>query len=208
MVIKPKRCAYCRKIFEPTLPGAKVCRPECAAAYAEKARIKSEKTTQTAQNRDLKAAKLAIKPLSYWRVRATTAFNKFIRLRDHDQPCISCGKTAFEVEWQPGGLWDCGHFMSVGHAPELRFEEKNAYKQCKKCNGGSGRYAKKNKTVADSYEENLRKLKGDEIVDWLKGSHEPKHYKIPDLQEIEQKYLKLARELKKKLDRAKQFLRR
>ena len=199
MVIKPKRCAYCRKIFEPTLPGAKVCRPECAAAYAEKARIKSEKTTQTAQNRDLKAAKLAIKPLSYWRVRATTAFNKFIRLRDHDQPCISCGKTAFEVEWQPGGLWDCGHFMSVGHAPELRFEEKNAYKQCKKCNGGSGRYAKKNKTVADSYEENLRKLKGDEIVDWLKGSHEPKHYKIPDLKEIEAKYAKLARELKKEL---------
>jgi len=162
-------------------------------------RIKSEKTTQTAQNRELKAAKLAIKPLSYWRVRATTAFNKFIRLRDHDQPCISCGKTEFEVEWQPGGLWDCGHFMSVGHAPELRFEEKNAYKQCKKCNGGSGKYAKKNKTVAVSYEENLRARIGDETVDWLKGAHEPKHYKIPDPKEIEAKYAKLARELKKEL---------
>ena len=120
-----------------------------------------------------------------------------IRLRDHDQPCVSCGKTEFEVEWQPGGLWDCGHFMSVGHAPELRFEEKNAYKQCKKCNGGSGKYAKKNKSVAESYEENLRKRIGDETVDWLKGAHEPKHYKIPDLQEIEQKYLKLVREMKK-----------
>jgi hypothetical protein len=50
--------------------------------------------------------------------------------------------------------------------------------------------------VAASYEENLRQRVGNETVDWLKGAHEPKHYKIPDLQEIEQKYLKLAKELK------------
>jgi len=199
--MKIKKCKVCKELMPSwSMPLASVCSLDCAKVAGQAKTAKADKEHAKANRATLKAEKLAIKPLSYWRVRATTAFNKFIRLRDHDQPCISCGKTEFEVEWQPGGLWDCGHFMSVGHAPELRFEEKNAYKQCKKCNGGSGRYAKKNKTVADSYEENLRKLKGDEIVDWLKGSHEPKHYKIPDLQEIEQKYLKLARELKKKLD--------
>ena len=61
----------------------------------------------------------------------------------------------------------------------------------------SGKYAKKNKSVAISYEENLRAKVGNETVDWLKGTHEPKHYKIPDLQEIEQKYLKLIKEMEK-----------
>ena len=195
---KPKLCKVCKDPMPINArPLQSVCSIECARVIGALKSARDDKMHAKAKRAELKAAKLAIKPLSYWRVRATTAFNKYIRLRDRDEPCISCGKTEFEVEWQPGGLWDCGHFMSVGHAPELRFEEKNAYKQCKKCNGGSGKYAKKNKSVAKSYEENLRKRRGDATVDWLKGPHEPKHYKIPDLQEIEQKYLRLVREMKK-----------
>jgi hypothetical protein len=52
-----------------------------------------------------------------------------------------------------GGQWDCGHFMGVGARPELRFEEKNAYRQCKACNGGSGRFAAKNATVHARYRD-------------------------------------------------------
>ena len=178
-------------------PLQSVCSLECAQVIGALKTARDDKAHAKRKRAELKAAKLAIKPFSFWRVRATKAFNKFIRLRDKDEPCISCGRKEFELEWQPGGLWDCGHFMSVGHAPELRFEEKNAYKQCKKCNGGSGKYAKKNKSVAISYEENLRAKVGNETVDWLKGTHEPKHYKIPDLQEIEQKYLKLIKEMEK-----------
>jgi uncharacterized protein YacL len=37
---------------------------------------------------------------------------------------------------------------------------------------------------------------GIEIVEELEADTTEKHYKIPDLQEIEQKYLKLAKELK------------
>jgi hypothetical protein len=197
--MKIKKCRVCKEPFEPQRPLQSVCGFDCAKVLGQAKSAANDKEHAKANRATLKAAKLAIKPLSYWHTRAQVAFNKFIRMRDHDQPCISCGRNEFEVEWQPGGLWDCGHFMSVGHAPELRFEEKNAYKQCKKCNGGSGKYAKKNKSVAASYEENLRQRVGNETVDWLKGAHEPKHYKIPDLQEIEQKYLKLAKELESEL---------
>lgn len=71
--------------------------------------------------------------------KAQSAFNAFIRERDEGKPCPSCG--TYHPPMIFGGQWDCGHFMGVGARPELRFEEKNAYRQCKACNGGSGRFA-------------------------------------------------------------------
>ena len=56
---------------------------------------------------------------------AEKRFNKFIRERDKDKPCISCGKfTTLEA----------GHFFSAGHHPILRFNEFNVNGQCKHCN--------------------------------------------------------------------------
>jgi hypothetical protein len=64
--------------------------------------------------------------------RAQTAFNSFIRARDFGKPCISCGIEL--TQSGIGGGVDCGHFRSVGSAPNLRFEENNAHAQCKRCN--------------------------------------------------------------------------
>ena len=52
-------------------------------------------------------------------------FNTFIRLRDKDQPCISCGQ--FKV-------LQCGHFFNVGGHDGLRFNEDNANGECAGCN--------------------------------------------------------------------------
>lgn len=57
---------------------------------------------------------------------AQAIFNKYIRLRDADQPCISCGATH--------ATWDAGHYRSVGAAPQLRYSESNCFKQCVHCN--------------------------------------------------------------------------
>ena len=53
-------------------------------------------------------------------------FNEFIRLRDKDKPCISCGK--------PGYL-QAGHFYSVRMYDGLRFNEDNCHGECPRCNG-------------------------------------------------------------------------
>jgi len=53
-------------------------------------------------------------------------FNKFIRLRDKDEPCISCGEMAEEM--------DCGHYYAKSGYSGLRFDEENCHAECVKCN--------------------------------------------------------------------------
>lgn len=56
---------------------------------------------------------------------ATVHFNKFIRERDKDKPCISCGKFK---------SLQAGHYLSAGHHANLRFNELNTNGQCAGCN--------------------------------------------------------------------------
>lgn len=72
------------------------------------------------------------KTRSEWIREAQTAFNAYVRWRDKDEPCISCGN--FTSDDAVGGYWDCGHYRSVGSAPHLRFHLHGANKQCVKCN--------------------------------------------------------------------------
>jgi len=51
-------------------------------------------------------------------------FNKFIRLRDFNKGCISCG----------GKVEHAGHYLSAGHHQALRFMESNCSGQCLRCN--------------------------------------------------------------------------
>ena len=52
-------------------------------------------------------------------------FNEFIRLRDKDQPCISCGQ--FKT-------LQAGHYYSVKGYDGLRFNEDNVHGECASCN--------------------------------------------------------------------------
>jgi hypothetical protein len=112
---------------------------------------------------------------------------------------MSCRRSQEEVQgtdgWKPGGAWDAGHFLGKGARPELRMEPLCIWLQCKSCNAGSAKYARKGYTVGLAFEENLRAQEGDALVDWLKGPHEPKHYTIDDLKEIKRTYKAKAKAL-------------
>jgi hypothetical protein len=126
-------------------------------------------------------AKLKAKPRSKWMAEAQAAFNKYVRLRDADCPCISCGITY--------GKWNAGHYRSVGSNPSLRFEPLNNHKQCVQCNQSkSGN--------AIEYRIGLIARIGLESVEWLEGPHEPKKYTIEDLKAIKAKYTALAKDMK------------
>jgi hypothetical protein len=56
--------------------------------------------------------------------KAQTCFNKWIRERDKDKGCISCGAEITEA----------GHYRSQGHYGSLRFNEINCNGQCSRCN--------------------------------------------------------------------------
>jgi hypothetical protein len=196
--VKMKRCRVCREPFMPRLTTQPCCyKYECQVTYATAHALKSQEKRVKADRKETRAKLMAMKPISYYRKHAQDAFNRFIRLRDEGKPCISCGRT--HVEWTRGGEWDCGHFLSVGSHPELRFEESNAHRQCKSCNGGSGKYARKGYTVAKEYEERLIERIGQDAVDWLKGPHEAKHYGKEEFLAIKAKYKTLCRELEQQL---------
>ena len=59
------------------------------------------------------------------REKAGRVFRKWIRKRDADRPCISCGS------WN---VSDGGHYYSAGHHPALEFNEDNVHGQCRRCN--------------------------------------------------------------------------
>lgn len=199
------KCKICHKWHTPELTNIEWCSPECGVKLAIKrrsrerkkaeAKLKKEKQQKEREARDkLKIRKLAVKPLSYFRQQAQTAFNQFIRLRDRDEPCISCGET--NLSDLHGGQWDCGHFLSVGSHPELRFDERNAYKQCKSCNAGAGKFSRKNAIVTQQYELRLVEKFGQELVDWLRGPHEMPHWKREDYERIRDEYRRKLKELK------------
>lgn len=57
--------------------------------------------------------------------KAQSIFNKWIRERDKELPCISCGT---------GKPEQAGHFYSAGHYNHMRFLENNTHGQCIRCN--------------------------------------------------------------------------
>ena len=56
--------------------------------------------------------------------KAQQIFNRWIRERDRDKGCISCGAQITEA----------GHYYSQGHHSALRFNEVNVNGQCHRCN--------------------------------------------------------------------------
>jgi len=123
---------------------------------------------------------------------AQTQFNRYIRLRDAGKPCISC------KEPLPNDIsrFDAGHFRTRASCPELRFDERNVYGQCRPCNGGSRNAStrlKRTETIAQQYEANLRHIKGNELVDWVKGPHQLNRYRRDDLLYLAKVYRRLCK---------------
>lgn len=124
--------------------------------------------------------------------KAQDAFNEFIRLRDHGQPCISCGEYR-DKEVFKASVYDCGHYLSVGAAPELRFEELNAHKQCVYCNRDLSGNAVK-------YRSRLIEKIGSDRLAWLEGPHKQKKYTHDELREIAKRYRQKSKEIKNQIE--------
>jgi hypothetical protein len=86
-------------------------------------------------------------------------FNKYIRLRDKDKPCISCGQ--FKT-------LQAGHFYSVRMYDGLRFDEDNCHGECAGCNGFDDMHLIK-------YSENIQKRIGQQ--NWWELNDRAQRYK-------------------------------
>ena len=182
---KPKTCrnATCSVKFVPQRLGQAVCSPACALATKDVNQQKARKSLAQVERRDIKVRKDKLKSRADHMREVQAAFNEWVRLRDADLPCVSCGR-------HHEGQYHSGHYRTVGGNPELRFEPLNAWKQCAPCN---------NHKSGDivNYRIELVKRIGVEKVDWLEGPHEPKRYTVEDLKAIKADYRAKSRELKR-----------
>ena len=178
--IRPKKCKACGAMFLPTRPMQATCPTvECAIAHgkalqAKKAKAEAKQTRERIQ---------LIKPRSQLLREAQAAFNAWIRERDRDLPCISCGR-------HHGGQWHAGHYLSTGARPELRFEPMNVWKQCQPCNT----HLHGNLVL---YRAELIRRIGQARVEWLEGPHPAKQWGREQLIQLAQDCRAKARDLKR-----------
>jgi len=183
-----KSCHVCKTRFEATRPFQPTCSYECSVKYAEKVVAKKRAKEAKEDRQRTKVLKEKLKTRSDYIKEAQIEFNRYIRLRDAALPCICCGERLGSGD--VGGAFDCGHYRSVGSAPNLRFHEDNAHAQRKQCNRyGSGR--------AVDYRIGLVRRIGLERVDALEADQSPRHYTIEDLKAIKATYRQKAKELMK-----------
>lgn len=179
----------CRTKFTPWNSMQIACSPKCALVIAAQAAEKRQERDRLEQARVDRKVKESLKTRRDWLKEAQQAFNAWIRERDADLPCVSCGELPSGAGAR-GGVWDCGHYRSTGANPELRFEPLNAHKQCKKCNQHlSGNVV--------NYRIELERRIGAEKLAWLEGPHEPTKWTAEELKAIRDKYRALVREMRK-----------
>lgn len=134
VAVKPKKCRQCKGDFIPRNSLQFACSPGCAIDYSRDTTAKAHKATEKRQRAEMRKRREALKSKGDWLREAQTAFNSFIRARDHGKPCISCGLMMSNRGLTTGSRIDAGHYRSRGSAGHLRFNTDNCHAQCSRCN--------------------------------------------------------------------------
>lgn len=153
----------------------KACGFECAKKYA----------TDWPTRKKIMKESLTSRTSKVNRVRKV--FQSYIRERDKDLPCISCGT-------QTAKKWDAGHYLKAEVYTGLIFNADNVHKQCQRCNQyGGGMQAE--------YREGLVNRIGEDGIKLLESSKDSlRVYKWTDaeLLEIEKFSKKMLKSLQGK----------
>ena len=191
MKSRNRRCAYCKKKV-PTetakINGLKAfCSTDHAIAWLDTE--KGKNTLQKARNARNKAAKEKLKTKTDYAKEAEHAFNAWIRFRDRDKPCISCGR-------HHQGQYHAGHYRTVASAKQIRYHAWNVHKQCAPCNN------QKSGNIVE-YRINLVRRIGEEKVRMLESNQDFARYDIDYLKRLTKIFKKRLRIEKKVVDASK-----
>ena len=114
------RCKNCKEKFEPIRFNMKYClNDECVRVWVEAEKAKVWKKTKAKMKNDLETVQELIKATQI-------IFNKYIRLRDKGQVCISCQRKPLKE--------NAGHLFNANNHWNVRFNELNVHLQCEHCN--------------------------------------------------------------------------
>ena len=177
--MKNKKCKVCSKSFAPTQPLQRVCGVSCAIEYNHRV---DAKRAEKGRKKALQQRKVALRPKREWLRLTQVEFNKYIRARDADLPCISCGR-------HHTGQYHAGHYRTTAAQPALRFNEINCHKQCMPCN------THKSGNITE-YRINLANKIGNNLVDWLEIDHpRTEAWTVPELEALRKYYREATKQL-------------
>lgn len=175
MTFRRTRCPHCKGKLE---QGQRI-HPECIdgyaeaqAAKAERAQAKKARAEAKVERAETRKRREAIKTRAQWLAECQAVANKYARIRDAKDGCISCDKPAC---WD--GQWHGSHLRSVGAASAVRFNLWNINKSCSVCNN----YLSGN---VREYEIRLRAKIGNAKVDWLYTQNQARAYNIDYLRKF------------------------
>jgi hypothetical protein len=179
--VKAKVCKVCKADFNPMRSLQAVCGPRCAIEHSS---LTNRQALEKARRKADRKRKDAIKSRAEWGKEAQVEFNKFIRLRDYHDPCISCGQSPFQ------GQRHASHYRSVGAASHFRFYTWNVHASCAQCN------SMKSGNVVE-YRIRLVGKIGADRVEAIECSNEPRTFDIEYLKRVKGIFSRRARHYKK-----------
>ena len=173
--MKTRKCTYCKSVFSPITSLQKNCfEPNCVTEWLNEVKQKNWKRKKAKLKMDLMTIQDYVK-------LAQQVFNKFIRLRDAGNLCISCQKKPLKE--------NAGHFYNANNHWSVRFDERNVHLQCEHCNT----YLSGNLIY---YRENLLKKIGIEEFENLSvEATKTRKFTTDELKEIISTYKKKIKEI-------------
>ena len=178
------RCKHCKSKFEAKTFNQKYCKEteECREAFAEYKLSVYKKIREKESKAEVKKMKEGLLTHKDYLKMLQTVFNKFIRERDKDKPCVSCG--VFKAEEFHAGHYIPSTFTAV------RFNELNVWKQCSKCNT----HLRGNQIA---YREELVKRIGLDRVGELEAKrHDKLKLSVPEIKELIKEYKQKIKDLR------------
>lgn len=174
---KKRKCKHCETKFTPLRHMMPFCSPMCEKIFRGQA---PKKELKKQAHRELK--EFNDSDMNILKRKAQKIFNEFIRLRDKNKPCVSCGYVG------TGRQWHASHYKPATNQ-NLRFDERNVWKSCQICNTHlSGNLA--------NYRLALIEKIGLEVVEELESTNAPRKWVKEELQDIIKKYTAKVKELK------------
>ena len=181
--MKQRTCKICKQKFT---PDANMFLPPTCSSYECRTEYAMKHLSKSATDKKKQANKLKKEfnenDRKYLIEIAQKTCNTYIRMRDKDEPCVSCGVKVKD------GMAHASHFKAVGSYSYLRFDESNIHKSCSKCNvflNGN----------LNEYRIRIVERIGQEELDRLDKPNELKKWDIDEIKKIIYNYRKKIKEL-------------
>jgi hypothetical protein len=128
MKVNFKKCKECKEQFLPQFFNQKYCfKKSCREIEIKRILDRQKRTQKKEWSKRKRETKERLKTRSERLNDLQKIFNKFIRLRDKGNDCISCGNYI-------KGVKHASHYKSQGGHSMVRYNEDNVFVSCYRCN--------------------------------------------------------------------------